>query len=208
MTRFALPRRRAAGRRRTGRAAPAITDAVHEAGGRIAMQILHFGRYAYHPDLVAPSPMQAPISPFRPGDFSDEDVERTIDDYVRCSRGWPKNAGYDGAEIMGSEGYLINEFIARQTNKRTRPVGRQLRQPDALSGRDRPTRPRGRRHRFHHHLPALDARSGARGTTFDEVVELALAIQDAATILNTASAGTRPASRPSRPWCRWARMPG
>ncbi len=96
----------------------AITEAVHREGGRIAMQILHFGRYAYHQDLVAPSPLQAPISPFPPRELTDAEVERTIEDYVRAAR-LARQAGYDGVEIMGSEGYLINEFIAAQTNHRT-----------------------------------------------------------------------------------------
>ncbi|MGY5122071.1 oxidoreductase, partial [Streptomyces sp. 900105755] len=85
----------------------AVTEAVHREGGRIAMQILHFGRYAYHRDLVAPSPLQAPISPFPPRELTDDDVERTVGDYVRAAR-LARQAGYDGVEIMGSEGYLIN----------------------------------------------------------------------------------------------------
>ncbi|MFA7265519.1 MAG: NADPH-dependent 2,4-dienoyl-CoA reductase, partial [Candidatus Nanopelagicales bacterium] len=95
-----------------------VTDAVHAAGGRIAMQILHFGRYAYHPELVGPSPIQAPISPFPPREMTSDDIERTIEDFVRCAE-LAQSAGYDGVEIMGSEGYLINEFIATRTNHRT-----------------------------------------------------------------------------------------
>src|SRR5690348_5367043 len=95
-----------------------VTDAVHAAGGRIAMQILHFGRYAYHQDLVAPSPLKAPISPFTPNELTDEQVEQTIEDFARCAE-LARAAGYDGVEIMGSEGYLINEFIAAPTNHRT-----------------------------------------------------------------------------------------
>ncbi|MFD6306108.1 NADPH-dependent 2,4-dienoyl-CoA reductase, partial [Streptomyces sp. NPDC060223] len=83
-----------------------ITAAVHREGGRIALQILHFGRYAYHQDLVAPSALQAPISPFVPRALTDTEVEQTIDDYVRAAR-LARQAGYDGVEIMGSEGYLI-----------------------------------------------------------------------------------------------------
>jgi 2,4-dienoyl-CoA reductase-like NADH-dependent reductase (Old Yellow Enzyme family) len=96
-----------------------ITDAVHQAGGKIAMQILHTGRYAYHRGAVAPSPVQAPISPIRPRELSAEDIERTLDDYARCA-GLAQSAGYDGVEVMGSEGYLINQFIARRpTSART-----------------------------------------------------------------------------------------
>lgn len=75
-----------------------VTEAVHEAGGRIAMQILHFGRYAYHPDAVAPSPVQAPITPFPPKELTAEQVEQTVADYVRCAT-LAKEAGYDGVEM-------------------------------------------------------------------------------------------------------------
>jgi 2,4-dienoyl-CoA reductase (NADPH2) len=94
-----------------------VTDAVHAEGGKIALQILHFGRYAYHPKLVAPSALQAPINPFRPRALSGDEVEQTIADFVRCAA-LAQHAGYDGVEIMGSEGYLINEFIAACTNQR------------------------------------------------------------------------------------------
>ncbi|WP_405687922.1 NADPH-dependent 2,4-dienoyl-CoA reductase [Streptomyces sp. NBC_01387] len=94
-----------------------VTAAVHRAGGRIAMQILHFGRYAYHPGLVAPSAIQAPISPFTPHALTDAEVEQTVEDFVRAAE-LARGAGYDGVEIMGSEGYLINEFLAPGTNHR------------------------------------------------------------------------------------------
>jgi 2,4-dienoyl-CoA reductase (NADPH2) len=186
-----------------------ITDAVHEAGGRIAMQILHFGRYAYHPDLVAPSPIQAPISPFPPRELSDEDVERTIEDYVRCAR-LAKDAGYDGVEIMGSEGYLINEFIARQTNKRTDRWGgsyaNRMRFPVEIVRRVREAV--GTDFIIIYRLSMLDL--VPEGSTFDEVVELAQARSRTPARRSSipASAGTRPASPPSRPWCPGARMPG
>ena len=77
-----------------------VTQAVHDAGGRIAMQILHFGRYAYHTESVAPSALQAPINPFRPNPLDSEQVQQTIEDYVRCA-GLAQSAGYDGVEIMG-----------------------------------------------------------------------------------------------------------
>ena len=162
-----------------------VTDAVHAAGGRIAMQILHFGRYAYHPDLVAPSPLQAPISPAVPRELTDAEVEATIDDYVRCAT-LAQQAGYDGVEIMGSEGYLINEFIARQTNKRTDRWGgsyeNRMRFPVEIVRRVRAAV--GERFIIVFRLSMLDL--VPEGSTFDEVVTLAQAIEAAgATIINT-----------------------
>ncbi|MCW8877393.1 MAG: NADPH-dependent 2,4-dienoyl-CoA reductase [Kangiellaceae bacterium] len=95
-----------------------ITDAVHSVGGKIAMQILHTGRYAYHPFAVAPSAIKAPITPFKPKALSERGIRKTIGDFVNCAKK-AKQAGYDGVEVMGSEGYLINQFIAERTNKRT-----------------------------------------------------------------------------------------
>lgn len=95
-----------------------ITNAVHEADGKILLQILHAGRYAYHPFSASASSIKAPINPFRPRRLSARGVERTIGDFVRCAR-LARDAGYDGVEIMGSEGYLINQFLAPRTNKRT-----------------------------------------------------------------------------------------
>ncbi|WP_327148064.1 NADPH-dependent 2,4-dienoyl-CoA reductase [Nocardia sp. NBC_01329] len=94
-----------------------ITRAVHEAGGKIALQILHAGRYAYVPGSVSASSIKAPINPFRPRALSDRGIRRTIDDYVRCAE-LARFAGYDGVEIMGGEGYFINQFLAPRTNKR------------------------------------------------------------------------------------------
>ncbi|MDX1626182.1 MAG: NADPH-dependent 2,4-dienoyl-CoA reductase, partial [Wenzhouxiangellaceae bacterium] len=94
-----------------------LTDGVHEAGGRICMQILHAGRYAYHPFSVAPSAIQAPINPFKPRALSTRGVETQIGHFVRCAE-LARHAGYDGVEIMGSEGYLINEFLVTRTNQR------------------------------------------------------------------------------------------
>ena len=95
-----------------------VTRAVHDEGALVCLQILHGGRYALHPDCVAPSPLQAPISPFTPRELTDADVHRTIRDFARCAR-LARDAGYDGVEIMGSEGYLLNEFLASRTNRRT-----------------------------------------------------------------------------------------
>jgi 2,4-dienoyl-CoA reductase (NADPH2) len=94
-----------------------VTSAVHDAGGKILLQILHAGRYAYHPLSVSASSIQAPINPFRPRRLSSSGVRSTIDDFVRAAR-LAREAGYDGVEIMGSEGYLINQFLAPRTNKR------------------------------------------------------------------------------------------
>ncbi|MCH8502128.1 MAG: FAD-dependent oxidoreductase [Aliidiomarina sp.] len=95
-----------------------VTDAVHAAGGKIAMQILHAGRYSYHPLSVAPSAIKAPITPFKPSELSERQILTTIRHYARAAK-LAQKAGYDGVEIMGSEGYLINQFICQRTNKRT-----------------------------------------------------------------------------------------
>ncbi len=95
-----------------------ITHAVHTADGKILLQVLHAGRYAYHPFSASASSIKAPINPFRPRRLSNRGVETTIDDFARCAR-LARDAGYDGVEIMGSEGYLLNQFLAPRTNKRT-----------------------------------------------------------------------------------------
>lgn len=94
-----------------------ITHQVHEAGGKIALQILHAGRYGYHPFVVAPSRIKSPISPFTPWTMSERRIRKTIQHFARCAQ-LAKSAGYDGVEIMGSEGYLINEFLVTRTNHR------------------------------------------------------------------------------------------
>ncbi|MDR7344784.1 2,4-dienoyl-CoA reductase (NADPH2) [Pantoea alhagi] len=94
-----------------------VTDAVHQHGGKIALQILHAGRYSYQPALVAPSPLQAPINPFTPQALSHAAILQLIADFARCAA-LAQQAGYDGVEIMGSEGYLINQFLTRRTNQR------------------------------------------------------------------------------------------
>jgi len=95
-----------------------VTQAVHDEGGKICMQILHVGRYGYTPENVSASDTKAPISPFPARALSAEEVEQTIEDYVQCAA-MAQYANYDGVEIMGSEGYLINQFIVTKTNKRT-----------------------------------------------------------------------------------------
>ncbi|GAB3174597.1 NADPH-dependent 2,4-dienoyl-CoA reductase [Streptomyces incanus] len=162
-----------------------VTEAVHREGGRIALQILHVGRYAYHQDLVAPSPLQAPISPFTPHELTDAGIERTIDDYVRAAR-LARQAGYDGVEIMGSEGYLINEFIVARTNRRTDRWGgsyeNRTRFPLEIVRRVREAV--GEDFIVIYRLSMLDLVPG--GSTLDEVITLARAVEAAgATIINT-----------------------
>ena len=99
-----------------------ITRAVHDNDGKICMQILHTGRYGYHPFLVAPSGIKSPITPFKPWVLSKNGIKRTVKDFVKCAE-LAQYAGYDGVEIMGSEGYLINQFIVKKTNKRTDEYG-------------------------------------------------------------------------------------
>ncbi|MGV0733156.1 FAD-dependent oxidoreductase [Mycolicibacter sinensis] len=99
-----------------------VTDAVHDAGGKILLQVLHAGRYAYHPLSVSASAIKAPINPFRPRALSSRGVDSTIDDFARAAE-LAREAGYDGVEIMGSEGYLLNQFLAPRTNKRTDRYG-------------------------------------------------------------------------------------
>ncbi len=162
-----------------------VTEAVHAAGGKICMQILHFGRYAYHPELVAPSALKAPISPFRPHALTTEEVEQTIEDFVNAAT-LAQSAGYDGVEIMGSEGYLINEFIARQTNQRDDAWGgsyeNRIRFPLEIVRR---TRARvGANFIIIFRLSMLDLVEG--GSSKEEVVQLAQALEQAGvTILNT-----------------------
>ncbi len=162
-----------------------VTQAVHDAGGKIALQILHFGRYAYHPGLVGPSPIKAPIAPMAPREMSTEEVKRTIDDFANCAK-MAQVAGYDGVEVMGSEGYLINEFIAARTNQRTDEYGgsyaNRMRFPVEIVRKVREAV--GPNFIVIYRLSMLDLVDG--GSSFDEVVELAQAIEAAgATIINT-----------------------
>ncbi|MFB8032862.1 FAD-dependent oxidoreductase [Streptomyces sp. NPDC056004] len=162
-----------------------VTSAVHAEGGRIAMQILHFGRYAHHPDLVAPSAIQAPISAFTPHALDDDEVEETIEDFVRAAE-LARRAGYDGVEIMGSEGYLINEFTASATNHRTDRWGgsyeNRIRFPVEIVRRVRERV--GSDFILIYRLSMLDLVPG--GSSLEEVVRLGREIEAAgATIINT-----------------------
>ena len=162
-----------------------VTKAVHDAGGKICMQILHFGRYAYHPELVAPSAIKAPINSFRPRALSSDEVEQTIEDFVRAAS-LAQGAGYDGVEIMGSEGYLINEFIAAHTNQRDDAWGgsyeNRIRFPLEIVRRTRSKV--GANFILIFRLSMLDLVEG--GSTLKEVVQLAQALEAAGvTILNT-----------------------
>jgi len=162
-----------------------VTRAVHEAGGKIAAQILHTGRYAYHPLAVAPSRIQSPISPFTPFALSSRGVERQIRAFVNCAQK-AREAGYDGVEIMGSEGYLINQFLAQHTNQRTDQWGgdysHRMRLPVEIMQRTREAV--GRDFIIIYRLSMIDL--VPNGSTWDEVVMLGKAIAHAgASIINT-----------------------
>lgn len=162
-----------------------VTQAVHDAGGKIALQILHTGRYSYQPDIVAPSAIQTPINPSKPHALTSAEVQQTIADFVNCAK-LAQYAGYDGVEIMGSEGYLINEFIAARTNHRDDEWGgsyeNRIRFPIEIVKRTRAEV--GENFIIIYRLSMLDLVEG--GSSFEEVVQLAQAIEKAgATIINT-----------------------
>ena len=162
-----------------------ITEAVHKEGGKIALQILHTGRYGYHPLCVAPSRLRAPINRFTPRALSSWGIRKTIGDYARCAR-LAQKAGYDGVEIMGSEGYLINQFIAPQTNQRTDQWGGPFENRIRFAVETvKATRAKvGPNFIIIFRLSMLDLVEG--GSTWEEVVQLAKAIEAAgATIINT-----------------------
>ena len=162
-----------------------ITDAVHQHDGKICLQILHTGRYAYSPDQVAPSAIKAPINPFTPRALTDEEIYKQIDDFVFTSVQAQK-AGYDGVEIMGSEGYFLNQFIAARTNQREDDWGgsyeNRIRLPIEVVRRVREAV--GEKFIIIFRLSMLDLVDG--GSTDDEVIQLGKAIEQAgATIINT-----------------------
>ncbi|WOE42968.1 NADPH-dependent 2,4-dienoyl-CoA reductase [Acinetobacter chinensis] len=162
-----------------------ITQAVHDAGGKIALQILHTGRYSYQPENVAPSAIQAPINPTKPHALTSAEVQQTIADFANCAK-MSQIAGYDGVEIMGSEGYLINEFIAARTNHRDDEWGgsyeNRIRFPIEIVRRTREAV--GENFIIIYRLSMLDLVEG--GSTLEEVIQLAKEIEKAgATIINT-----------------------
>ena len=162
-----------------------ITEAVHNAGGKICMQILHAGRYGYHPFNVAPSKIKAPINRFTPFKLKESGIKRTIKDFVNTAK-LSKLAGYDGIEIMGSEGYLINQFIAKRTNKRNDKWGgnyeNRMRLPIELVKQTRAAV--GKNFIIIYRLSMLDLVEG--GSSWQEIVQLGKAIEKAgATIINT-----------------------
>ncbi len=162
-----------------------ITKAVHDEGGKICMQILHAGRYGYHPFNVGPSSIKAPINRFKPFKLNKSGIKRTIRDFVNCAK-LSKLAGYDGVEIMGSEGYLINQFIAKRTNKRTDNYGgsyeNRMRLPIELVKKTREAV--GEDFIIIYRLSMLDLVEN--GSTWEEIVMLGKAIEKAgATLINT-----------------------
>ena len=172
----------------TGRAADKhrqITDAVHEHDSRILLQVLHAGRYGFHPLIRSASSRKSPITPFKPRALSTRGVERTVDAFVRAAK-LAQRAGYDGIEVMGSEGYLINQFIAARTNDRTDAWGgsaeKRMRFPVEIVRRTREAV--GEDFVIDYRISLLDLVDNSQ--TWEEVVELAHKIEDAgATMLNT-----------------------
>ena len=162
-----------------------LTRAVHAEGGKLCMQILHAGRYGYHPLSVAPSKIRSPITPFTPRALSSRGVERTIGDFVSCAK-LARDAGYDGIEVMGSEGYLINQFLVERTNRRTDAWGgdasRRMRFPLEIVSRTREAV--GRDFIIIYRLSMLDLVE--QGQSWDDILALAKAIEAAgASIINT-----------------------
>ena len=162
-----------------------VTDRVHDAGGLIAMQVLHAGRYAYSPDCVGPSPVKSPISPFPPKELDEDGIEKQIADIVTAVAR-AQQAGYDGAEIMGSEGYFLNQFLVTHTNKRTDRWGgsyeNRMRLPIEVVRRAREAV--GPDFILIYRLSMIDL--VPEGSTHDEVVQLAQEVEKAgASIINT-----------------------
>jgi len=161
-----------------------VTDAIHAEGGKIALQILHAGRYSYHPLAVAPSAIKSPISPFKPRALSGNGVKKQIDAFVRAAK-YAREAGYDGVEIMGSEGYLINQFLVQHTNQRTDDWGGSYenRMRFAVEIVERTREAVGPDFIIIYRLSVIDLIP--QGSSWEEVVALGKAIEAAgATIIN------------------------
>jgi 2,4-dienoyl-CoA reductase (NADPH2) len=175
-----------------------VADAVHAEGGRIVLQLLHSGRYGYHDDIVAPSPLKSPINKVVPRELSGAEILQTIEDYAAAAA-YAREAGFDGVEIMASEGYLISQFLAPRTNKRTDEWGgafeNRLRFPTEVVARVRARL--GRDALLMYRISALELVEG--GLSLDEIKRVAAAVE---------AAGTRRRSRPSRRPCRAPAMPG
>ncbi|HHL31349.1 MAG TPA: NADPH-dependent 2,4-dienoyl-CoA reductase, partial [Oceanospirillales bacterium] len=162
-----------------------VTNAVHQADGKICMQILHAGRYGYHPFILSPSGLQSPITPFKPKLMRVKDIEKQIMSFVNTAQ-LAQEAGYDGVEIMGSEGYLINQFLVKRTNHRKDNWG------DSFANRtrfakeivERTRQAVGKNFIIIYRLSMLDLVS--QGSTWSEVVELASEMEQlGVTIINT-----------------------
>ena len=162
-----------------------ITDAVHAADSKICMQILHTGRYAFNPNLVAPSAVQAPINPFKPKALDEDGIEKQIDDIVQLAK-YAQVGGYDGVEIMGSEGYFLNQFLAKRTNHRDDAWGGEYenRMRLAVEVVRRTREAVGEKFIIIYRLSMLDLVEG--GSNYEEALQLGKAIEKAgATIINT-----------------------
>ncbi len=162
-----------------------VTKAVHDEGGKICMQILHTGRYAFNDKLIAPSALKSPINPFTPRAVTTEEVQQQIDDFVNCAA-LAQQAGYDGVEVMASEGYFLNQFIVSQTNQRDDEWGgeylHRMRLPVEIVRRVRERV--GEEFIIIFRLSMLDLIES--GSTYDEVVALGKAVEEAgATLINT-----------------------
>lgn len=162
-----------------------VTEAVHDEGGAIALQVLHAGRYGYSPFNVSASDKKSPITPFKPGRLSTKAVDRTVSDFAR-SVALARKAGYDAVEIMGSEGYLINQFLAARTNDRTDAWGgsaeKRMRFPVEIVRRSRELV--GADFPIIYRISLIDLVEG--GQTWDETIELAHRLEEAGvTVLNT-----------------------
>ncbi len=162
-----------------------VTDAVHEEGGKIVMQILHAGRYGYQPFVVSASAIKSPISKFKPRELDEKGIEHTIRDYARCAK-LARQAGYDGVEIMGSEGYLLNQFLCARTNQRTDqwggPIENRMRLPVEVVKAVRAAVGEQFIIMYRHSL--LDLVEG--GNTWEDVVAVAKALEaEGVNIINT-----------------------